>query len=92
MKRLMIMTITILLLAAPVHAATPIPDADAPEAKVYTARCSACHALPHPKRLYFKQWEHMLNLMYVRISERSMEPLSDEDQKAILVYLKRHAR
>jgi len=91
MKRLMI-AISMLLMAVPARAATPIPDADAPEAKIYAATCSACHALPHPKRLYYRQWEHMLKLMDVRIAERNMEPISDGDKKAIMVYLKHHAR
>lgn len=91
------MKLSILILIAalwvvPALAATPIPDADSPDAKVYVAKCSACHALPHPKRLYFEQWQHMLKLMYLRISERNMQPLSDEEQASILGYLKKHAR
>ncbi|MFQ5356567.1 MAG: hypothetical protein ACE5DY_08825 [Mariprofundaceae bacterium] len=89
--RSLILVVTILL-ATPVRAETPIPDPGLPEAKVYAEQCSSCHALPHPKRLYAGQWKHMLNVMYMRISERNKEPLSDEEQQAILKYLESHAR
>ncbi len=81
-----------IMFSLPSLAATPIPDADLPEAKLYAEKCSSCHALPHPKRLYAGQWRHMLEVMYMRISERNKEPLSDEEQQAILKYLESHAR
>lgn len=84
--------VAVVLFVMPAWADTPIPDADTPEAKVYVRKCSACHSLPHPKRLYFEQWQHMLKVMYMRISERNREPLSDKEQQAILKYLKSHAR
>jgi hypothetical protein len=80
------------LLAPPVYAATPIPDADSPQAKVYAEKCTVCHVLPHPKRLSFNGWKHMLTLMDQRIEERNMSPLEPEERQAIETYLKRHAR
>jgi cytochrome c1 len=84
--------VLLMLFVMPAWADTPIPDADSPEAKVYAEKCSACHSLPHPKRLYFEQWQHMLKVMYMRISERNSEPLTEQEQEAILRYLKAHSR
>ncbi|MCF7822041.1 MAG: diheme cytochrome c [Mariprofundaceae bacterium] len=84
--------LTICMLAAPAHATTPIPDADSPQAKVYAEKCSICHVLPHPKRLSFNGWKHMLTLMDQRIQERGLSPLEPEERKAIAAYLERHAR
>jgi hypothetical protein len=91
MKTLYLTLITCML-AAPAYATTPIPDADSPEAKVYVEKCGVCHVLPHPKRLSFNSWKHMLKLMDQRIAERDMSPLEPEEREAIETYLKRHAR
>ncbi|MDX8404042.1 MAG: hypothetical protein R8K54_06505 [Mariprofundaceae bacterium] len=80
------------MLAAPAYAATPIPDANSPQAKVYAEKCSLCHALPHPKRLPFSSWKHMLKLMDQRMMERKAVPLEPEERRAITAYLKQHAR
>lgn len=80
------------LLVTPAYAATSIPDADSPQAKVYAEKCSTCHALPHPKRLSFNGWKHMLKLMDQRMEERGMSPLEAKDWEAIAAYLKHHAR
>jgi hypothetical protein len=90
--RTLYLTLITCLLAAPAYATTPIPDADSPEAKVYVAKCSVCHVLPHPKRLSFSGWKHMLKLMDQRMEERGMSPLAPEEREAIETYLKRHAR
>jgi len=73
-------------------AGMPIPDADTPQAKVYAARCSVCHALPHPKRLDWEHWRHMLDVMDTRMAQRGMPALSDEDRRMISAYLEHHAR
>ncbi len=82
----------ICLPTAPAHAMTSIPDADSPEAKVYIERCSVCHVLPHPKRLSFSGWKHMLKLMDQRMEERGISPLEPAEREAIAAYLKHHAR
>ncbi|MFQ5581593.1 MAG: hypothetical protein ACE5F3_03075 [Mariprofundaceae bacterium] len=81
-----------LVFTAPAHATTPIPDADSPQARVYVAKCSGCHVLPHPKRLHFEQWRHMLKLMDRRMAEREVPLPSIEERQAIVDYLKAHAR
>ncbi|MDQ7011880.1 MAG: hypothetical protein Q9M29_08675 [Mariprofundaceae bacterium] len=81
-----------LVVAAPSYAATPIPDADSPQAKIYAEKCSVCHVLPHPKRLHFAQWQHMLTLMDRRMKERHVPLPGKEERQAIVDYLKTHAR
>jgi len=71
---------------------TPLPEPDTPGGKLYRARCSVCHSLPHPKRMRYAQWEHMLSVMDKRMEHRKMKPLSEEERRAILEYLKRNAR
>jgi len=69
-----------------------IPDADSPDGKLFAARCSICHALPHPKRLDWQHWRHMLSLMKSRMTERGVAEPSKEEWRRIASYLKAHAR
>lgn len=71
--------------------AMDIPDANSPAARLYAARCTACHALPHPKRLAWPAWRHTLHLMKQRMQERGMQLRADE-WRQIAAYLRRHAR
>ena len=87
-----LMIICIFALAACAGKPTPIPDADSAGARVFAARCSICHVAPHPKRLTFSAWRHMLTVMESQMQHRGMEPLSEEEREAILAYLKHHAR
>lgn len=94
MKLCSFMLVSCLLLAVPATAEepTPIPEADSPDARVYANSCGSCHSIPHPKRQYLDQWRHLLDLMYRRVSERNLVPISDEDHEAILRYLTSNAR
>ena len=71
--------------------AMDIPDPQTPAAKLYAARCAACHALPHPKRLDWPAWRHMLHVMERRMQEHGMQ-MSDAEWRQIAAYLRRHAR
>lgn len=71
---------------------TVIPEPDSPGARVYVQRCSSCHALPHPQRLGYDGWLQILPLMERRMAERGINPLTGEERKEILVYLRKHAR
>ncbi|HED52082.1 MAG TPA: hypothetical protein ENI83_00870 [Gammaproteobacteria bacterium] len=73
-------------------AITAIPDGDSVGADVYRARCSSCHALPHPRRLSYAGWQALLPVMEQRMQERDMEKLSDEERRTLLTYLKEHSR
>jgi len=69
-----------------------IPDADSVGGKMFAQRCSVCHALPHPKRLDWPHWRHMLGLMKSRMTERGVAEPSKEEWRQIASYLKAHAR
>jgi len=71
---------------------TPIPEADTADAKVFASRCGSCHVAPHPKRLDFASWRHMLGVMESQMQHNNVKPLSEDEQKSILSYLERHSR
>jgi len=85
-----LMIASLLCLASPAWA-TDIPDADSAGGALYAERCSACHALPHPKRLDWEGWRHMLSVMKKRMDEKGMSMDTSEWRK-ISAYLKGHAR
>ena len=92
MKTVMKTIVAMLLLTCTTPAwATAIPDADSAAAQTYTARCSVCHSLPHPARLDWAHWRHMLHVMKQRMAERQIT-LPDEDWRQIAGYLQSHAR
>lgn len=71
---------------------TNLPDAASAGAKVYSARCSSCHALPHPQRLGYNAWLKLLPVMEQRMQERGMEKLHKAERDKLLAYLKAHSR
>ncbi len=84
--------IVITLLSACAGQAPPIPEAGTEGARMFSARCQACHALPHPRRLTAGQWDHMLGVMRQRMRERGLPDLAPEELDTIRDYLHRHAR
>ncbi len=71
--------------------AMDLPDADSSAAKLFAARCSVCHALPHPKRLDWPHWRHILHIMHQRMTARGMT-MAKGEWRQIADYLRRHAR
>ncbi len=69
-----------------------IPDAETSEAVVYQQQCGTCHALPHPKRNTYPQWEHLVDVMDRQRVEREVRPLTPDERIQILAYLKTHSR
>ncbi len=93
MKKVLLLIPAIAMAAAGcVTAPTPIPEPDSAAAQLYTSKCGACHALPHPKRNSYPEWQHLLTLMQRRMAERGMPALTREEEKTLLEYLQRHAR
>lgn len=86
-----LLVLLIYMVFVPAVHAMEIPEADTPAAKLYAERCATCHALPHPKRLDWPHWRHMLGVMRIRMKERGMT-MPNEDWRTIATYLKRHAR
>ncbi|RMH49982.1 MAG: cytochrome c, partial [Zetaproteobacteria bacterium] len=79
------MLISVLLLCSGQAQAMELPDADSKGARLFAARCSVCHALPHPKRLDWTHWRHMLRVMKRRMAERNIT-LPDEQWRRIAAY------
>jgi hypothetical protein len=63
-----------------------------PEAQAFAAHCSACHALPHPKRHSYPEWQTLVAVMEQRMLERGMQPLDEQQRGAILAYLEHNSR
>jgi len=69
-----------------------IPDADSPGGRLFAVRCSVCHTLPHPKRLDWQHWRHMLGVMKKRMDEGGIPEPTKTEWRQISGYLKQHAR
>ncbi|RMH19586.1 MAG: hypothetical protein D6698_05580 [Gammaproteobacteria bacterium] len=70
----------------------PIPAADSDVAQLYQQKCSACHALPHPTRNTYVEWQHLVEVMQQRMKEKHMPPLDASEKTQILSYLKQYSR
>ena len=92
MNRMMIAMLVLMLGGARSVMAMGIPEPQSVAARLYEARCSVCHALPHPKRLDWPAWQHTLRVMRERIQQRGMSEPSKQEWRQISGYLKRHAR
>jgi len=84
--------IALMGLSGCVNRPTPVPDMDSPAAELYVHKCGICHSVPHPKRLYYSQWQHMVDVMEKQMEQRGMSPLTEKEKNIILQYLKTHAR
>jgi len=73
-------------------AGVQIPGSGSEGAQVFSARCSICHATPHPGRHSMPEWLQLLPLMDRRMSERGMPVLDDEERQTIIAYLQQYAR
>ena len=69
-----------------------LPAASSEPARVYLARCGACHAAPHPARHGTGDWQRLVPLMEGHMRERGMAPLTDAERDTILAYLAAHGR
>jgi hypothetical protein len=69
-----------------------IPDPDSPAAQIYIVRCGTCHAVPHPARHSYPDWQYLVALMEQRMVERGFSPLTSGERTDILAYLQLHAR
>jgi hypothetical protein len=69
-----------------------LPGATTPEAQVYISRCAACHAVPHPRRHAYRDWQVLVAVMEERMRERGHPALDDGERAAILGYLRTNAR
>ena len=70
----------------------PAEHDNSPAATLYRTRCSACHALPDPRRLSFTGWQAVIPVMQHRMHERGMDALDPQQRQTLLAWLKAHSR
>ncbi len=92
MRKTMMAWMMGMTMAAPGAWGMDLPDADAPGARLFADKCGTCHAVPHPKRLDWPHWRHMLRVMKMRMHERGVAEPTKEEWRQIAVWLKAHAR
>jgi len=92
MKKLLLILSVLLVAPACAGKPTPIPESESAGGKLFAAKCGICHSVPHPKRNTFEQWQSIMALMREQMDHRKMAPLTDDERKVIMRYLKRNAR
>jgi len=68
------------------------PDAGTPQAQLYVAKCSQCHAAPLPGVHTARMWPSVLDRMQVRMQTKHVPPLTREEMSIILGYLQQNAK
>ena len=74
-----------------VACSTPLPESDSQEAKLYQQKCSGCHRLYAPRVLTAEMWSFMVARMEKEFRCRGVPPLTEEEKRAILSYLRLHS-
>ena len=92
MRRLLIVATVALLFYGCAAKPTPIPEQQSSAAKLYRDKCGICHAVPHPKRHTYEQWQHMMAVMERHAKNAGTVLLTEEQKRVLLDYLKRHSR
>jgi len=69
-----------------------VPEPASEGAKAYKKVCAACHALADPRRNTPSQWEHLVRIMEKRMVQRQIPPMTTEEKRLILGYLKKYSR
>lgn len=69
----------------------PLPQANSYPAKLYANRCGRCHTPYQPHSLAPGMWKAQVAMMQQRMQRAGVEPLTPEQKKIILGYLKRNA-
>lgn len=91
MTHRIILTLVITASALTTVACSSLPESGSQDAKLYAARCGACHKPPNPKDNYIFQWERLITMMDRRILHTEMTPLTPQERDTLTAYLTRHA-
>lgn len=67
-----------------------LPEEGSTTAELYRERCGACHRLYSPSITTFETWKMLVGRMDVYLA-RAGKPLTGEERRVVLDYLKRHA-
>jgi hypothetical protein len=83
-----------LLLLAPAllaGCAHRLPEQGSPVMQLYLSRCGSCHQAYDPRSLTSSMWEVQMAAMGPKIAAAGQPPLTADEQRAILDYLRRNA-
>ena len=67
------------------------PEVDSPSAQLLLAKCSGCHAAPHPRVHSAAMWPSVVHRMQMQIQLRAMAPLTDDEMTMLIDYLQANA-
>ena len=88
----------------PTFAAAQLPDPASPGARLARRYCVQCHNLPNPAMHHAAKWPRIVDRMVLRMRGRGnmgtlmkermagVKAPSDEEKKALVAYLQRHAQ
>jgi hypothetical protein len=68
-----------------------LPEEGGPAAQLYAARCGSCHQPYAPRSLTAAMWEIQVKTMQAKIAAAGQAPLTPEENRTILDYLRRNA-
>lgn len=91
MTHRIIFTLIATVCALTTTACSSLPESGSQDAKLYAARCGACHKPPEPKENHVFQWERLITMMDRRILHTGMTPLTPQERDTLIAYLTRHA-
>lgn len=70
----------------------PLLVDSSPAAVLYRDRCAECHLLPHPIQHTVSEWDGIVDRMQNYSRKTGKTPLTDDNKKTLLGYLKEKAR
>jgi len=68
-----------------------LPEPESTGARIFTARCGACHRLYAPQTMTPAMWDMQLEKMHRLFDERGIPWLSPEEERTLVTYLHAHA-
>ena len=71
---------------------TRIPEPDSPGGQIYAKKCAVgCHGAYQPSIMKFEMWKLMVRRMQGDMARHGIAPLTDEEERVLLDYLKRNS-
>jgi hypothetical protein len=71
--------------------ARQLPEVGSPAEQLYAQRCGGCHQPYEPRSLTIAMWQLQLLAMHPKIAEAGQPPLTPQEERTILDYLRRNA-
>lgn len=72
---------------------TPIiyPQAESAAARLFLAKCNACHGAPQPSAHLANIWPGVIQRMQMHMQSKGISPLTKDELSEVLDYLQRNA-